>query len=82
MVVLKMLILKKKKKKSCIAIIYHKWKLSPFGRDDTKQGKILISLWSLKQKKLQMHKKNKTNKLKEMLCYVMLREPRCCYGIR
>ena len=31
-----------KKKKQCIAIIYYKWKLNLFGRDDTKQAKSLI----------------------------------------
>ena len=36
---LKMLMLKKKQ---CVAIIYYKWKLSLFGKDDTKQAKSLI----------------------------------------
>ena len=31
-----------RKKKQCIAIIYYKWKLNLFGRDDTKQAKSLI----------------------------------------
>ena len=31
-----------RKKKQCIAIIYYKWKLNLFGRNDTKQAKSLI----------------------------------------
>ena len=47
---------KKEKKKLCIAIIYYKCKLSLFGRDNTKQVKSLIFLWSLKQNKFQQYK--------------------------
>ena len=45
MVMLKMLVLKMlmlKKRNQCIAIIYYKYKLSLFGRGDTKQTKSLI----------------------------------------
>ena len=47
---------KKEKKKLCIAIIYYKCKLILFGRDNTKQVKSLIFLWSLKQNKFQQYK--------------------------
>ena len=58
-------------KKQCLAIIYCKWKLSLFKKDDRRQAKAVFLLWSLKQSKFL-----KSRKLKEMLFQLS------CFGIR
>ena len=72
MLMLKMLVLKmlenkqKAKEKQCIAITYHKYKLSLFGTEDTKQTKSFIFIvvlqtkqdWKVQKKKKKRRKKS------------------------
>ena len=77
MLVLKMLENKQKaKEKQCIAITYHKYKLSLFGTEDTKQTKSFIFIVVLQTKqdwKVQKKKKKEGKKVKRIQFY---------YGIR